>query len=324
MTKFIDDYGRLIDYLRISITDRCNLRCHYCMPPQGVEFVDHNQILSYEQILKIVNAGAELGIKKIRLTGGEPLVRKGVVDLVKMLNEISGIEEIALTTNGILLPKYGKDLAKAGLERVNISLDTLQADKFKEITCFNKYQQVLSGIKTALKVGLDPVKINVVVMKGINDDEVLDFVNLTRKYPVHVRFIEFMPSGDKKTEQEKRYLGIGKLKKLIKKEERLLPTQFDKGNGPAYYYQVEESLGTIGFISPISNHFCSDCNRLRLTSTGQLRPCLCSEEEINLKGKVGSKQELQQQFIKAVKKKPEDHSLNNKNNFAKNMSQIGG
>ena len=325
MTEFIDQYGRVIDYLRISITDRCNLRCRYCMPADGIETIDHEEILSYEEIRRIVEAGAELGIKKIRLTGGEPLARKGAAKLVAMLNKIEGIEEVAMTTNGILLSKYGKELAEAGLERVNISLDSLDPQKFKEITRFDKYQQVVEGIKTALEVGLDPVKINVVVMKGINDDEILDFVNLTREYNIHVRFIEFMPSGDKKAEQEERYLGIHKIKKRIKQEEKIIPTEFDTGNGPAYYYQVKDSLGSIGFISAISNHFCSECNRLRLTATGQLRPCLFSENEIDLTQAVhNSNGAIKEKFIETVEQKPKGHSLGAEDEFLKNMSQIGG
>ncbi|MGM0501674.1 MAG: GTP 3',8-cyclase MoaA, partial [Bacillota bacterium] len=270
--------------------------------------------------------GAELGIKKVRLTGGEPLVRKDVVDLVEMLNQIPKIEEITLTTNGILLAEHAQDLVGAGLARVNISLDTLDRAKFKKITRVGEQQQVLEGIKAALKVGLDPVKINVVVMKGINDDEILNFVNLTRQYPVHVRFIEFMPSGDKKLEQEKRYLAIDKVKEIITEEEELLFTNFDIGNGPANYYQVEQSLGAIGFISPISNHFCSECNRLRLTATGQLRPCLTSEQEIDLKSAVQSSslKVLRNKFKEAAVSKPAAHSLTDKNEFQTNMSQIGG
>ncbi|MFO7820139.1 MAG: GTP 3',8-cyclase MoaA [Halanaerobacter sp.] len=325
MTEFIDQYGRRIDYLRISITDRCNLRCRYCMPAEGIETIAHEEVLSYEEISKIVKAGAELGIKKIRLTGGEPLARKGAAHLVATLNKIEGIEEIAMTTNGILLSKYGKELVEAGLERVNISLDSLDPEKFKEITRFDKYQQVIEGIKTALEVGLDPVKINVVVMQGINDDEILDFVNLTREYDLHVRFIEFMPSGDKKAEQEERYIGLDKIKERIKREEKIMPTDFDTGNGPAYYYQVKDSLGSIGFISAISNHFCSECNRLRLTAKGQLRPCLFSEDELDLTRALDKdKEALKEKFIETVEQKPKGHSLGAEDEFLKNMSQIGG
>jgi cyclic pyranopterin phosphate synthase len=328
MSRLIDDFGRKVDYLRISITDRCNLRCYYCMPPQGVKLLAHKQLLSYEEIIRVVKVGIKLGIKKVRLTGGEPLVRPKVITLVRMLKNLSAIEDLAITTNGILLNKYGQQLSQAGLDRVNISLDTLKADKFNQITGYDRQEQVLAGIKRALEVGLDPVKINVVLMKGINDDEVFDFINLTKEYPIHVRFIEFMPVGDNTVKQSKRYLGIDQLKKKISREEELLPTQFKEGNGPAYYYQVPNSLGTIGFISPMSNHFCGSCNRLRLTATGQLRPCLSSDQEINLKqvlraGK--SDQELTKVFINAINKKPQTHVLNNNDDsFSKNMSQIGG
>ncbi|AGB41191.1 molybdenum cofactor biosynthesis protein A [Halobacteroides halobius DSM 5150] len=324
MGQLVDRYQRKIDYLRISITDRCNLRCRYCMPPEGVDFIEHDQILSYEKIVRIVQTGAKLGIKKVRVTGGEPLVRKGAVDLIRMLKNISGIEEVALTTNGVLLAKYASQLVTAGLDRVNISLDTLQQDKFREITNFDQLEQVIEGIKSALEVGLTPVKINVVVMQSINDDEIFDFIALTRQLPVHVRFIEYMPAGSKESEQEKYYIGSKQLKKEIKREEKLLATQFQKGNGPAYYYQVSDSLGTIGFISPISNSFCSSCNRLRLTSTGDLRACLCNEQEINLRDKLKQGEaEVKRAFQLAVDSKAEKHSLS-QGNFNKNMSQIGG
>ncbi|GAB6098275.1 GTP 3',8-cyclase MoaA [Halanaerocella petrolearia] len=324
MGQLVDSYQRKIDYLRLSITDRCNLRCRYCMPPEGVDYIDHNQILSYEDIVKVVKVGAKLGIRKVRVTGGEPLVRKGAVDLIKMLNNISGIKEVALTTNGLLLTDYVSELVAAGLERVNISLDTLQRDKFKEVTCFDQLQQVIRGIKAAINAGLTPVKINVVVMQGINDDELFDFIALTRQLPVHIRFIEFMPTGSKNNEQEEYYIGIDQLKEEIKKKEKLLPTQFQQGNGPAYYYQVPDSLGTIGFISPISNSFCSSCNRLRLTSTGELRACLCNEQEVKLQDKLEQGEtELKRAFQLAVRKKGEEHSLE-QDDFQKNMSQIGG
>ncbi|MCK8826132.1 GTP 3',8-cyclase MoaA [Natroniella acetigena] len=327
MVELIDQLGRRIDYLRISITDRCNLRCQYCMPETGVDNLTHQQLLSYEELIKVVRVAARLGIKKIRLTGGDPLVRRGIVDFVRMLKEIQGIEEVSLTTNGILLQEKGADLVEAGLDRVNISLDTLQRDKFREITRIGEFEQVWRGIEEALWLELAPIKINTVLMKGINDDEIFDFIDLTRKYPLHVRFIEFMPMGGQKLEQEEKYLSIEELKKKIKEKEQLLPSQFATGNGPAYYYQVAEGLGSVGFISPISNHFCSSCNRIRLTATGWLRPCLCSDDEINLKELIrnnSSEDKLEERFLEAIGHKPDQHQLGQEDNLVKHMSQIGG
>lgn len=327
MSKLIDTCGRKIDYLRISVTDRCNLRCYYCMPPEGVEFKDHSEILRYEEIVEIVETGVKLGIKKIRLTGGEPLVRPQLVKLVRMLNQIPEIEDISITTNGILLARYAEELLAAGLDRVNISLDTLQADKFKKITGFDNHHQVISGIETALKLGLNPVKINVVLMKGINDNEVFDFINLTKEASLHVRFIEFMPAGNNSAKGDDRYLGINELKERISRKEKLLPARFSQGNGPAAYYKLSGALGTVGFITPISNHFCSSCNRLRLTATGQLRPCLTSDQEYDLKGILRDSEDtrkLKEVFVKAIKRKPEEHQMYQTDCFTKNMSQIGG
>ncbi|WP_027340685.1 GTP 3',8-cyclase MoaA [Halonatronum saccharophilum] len=327
MNNLIDDLGRRVDYLRISVTDRCNLRCYYCMPSQGVDLTDHKEILTYEEIVKVVQASVRLGVKKVRLTGGEPLLRPEIVNLVRMLKGIGGINEVSLTTNGILLNKYGEELLSVGLDRVNISLDTLDPNKFKRITGYDQHRQVISGIEKALELGLDPVKVNVVLMKGINDDEIFDFINLTKEKPLHIRFIEFMPAGNNSAKDDDRYLSIGNLKARIRKRERLLPTKFNKGNGPAYYYQLPNALGTLGFITPISNHFCSSCNRLRLTATGQLRPCLSSDNEYGLKEILrGNKEikELEEVFLKSIRRKPKEHQMEQGDNFFKNMSEIGG
>ncbi|WP_408956608.1 GTP 3',8-cyclase MoaA [Natroniella sp. ANB-PHB2] len=323
----MDPLGRKIDYLRIAITDRCNLRCQYCMPEEGVKSLSQQRILRYEELIKVVQVGARLGIKKVRLTGGDPLVRKGVVNFVQMLNKIEGIEEISLTTNGLLLEEKGQGLLEAGLDRVNISLDTLEQGKFREITKIGGFKQVWAGIEKALELELAPIKINMVLMKGINDDEVFDFINLTREYPLHVRFIEFMPIGGKRSEQEEKYLSIAELKRKIKEREKLLPSKFVIGNGPANYYRVAGASGTIGFISPISNHFCTSCNRIRLTATGYLRPCLCSDDEINLKELIrnnSNQERLMERFLEAVTYKPKQHHLGEETSLVKHMSQIGG
>ena len=324
MKQLVDAYQRKIDYLRISVTDRCNLRCRYCMPEEGVENLSHNQVLSYEQIRKIVETGAKLGIEKIRLTGGDPLVRKNIAELVAMLKKINGIKEVSMTTNGILLSKYAAQLKQAGLDRVNISLDTLQADKYQEITKVDAIDKVKQGIKTALEYGFNPVKLNVVLLKDFNADEVFDFIDLTRKYPLHVRFIEFMAFSDT---AKNNYLSIDELKASIKEKIILQSIDLKSGNGPARYYTFADCKGSIGFISPVSNHFCDSCNRLRLTADGRLRLCLCSEREVNLLTEQAKLDEqlLKDKFIYAIKNKPDTHDLKETgNNALDSMSQIGG
>ncbi|MCK4259865.1 MAG: GTP 3',8-cyclase MoaA [Halanaerobiales bacterium] len=328
MKQLLDQIGRKIDYLRISITDRCNLRCQYCMPSEGVEYKFHDNILRYEEIIQIVKVGVELGIKKVRITGGEPLVRGGVVDFIRHLNEVKGLEDISLTTNGILLGKYAEDLKDAGLNRVNISLDTLDRDKFKMITRRDNFDQALEGIKTALKVGLTPVKVNTVMMKGVNDDEILDFVNLSHNNPIHVRFIEFMPLGQSKELSAARYISLEDIRNQIMKEIELIPAMV-KSSGPATTYKVPSGQGTIGFITPISHNFCSTCNRLRLTSDGRLRPCLDSNLEIDLhdeNGKIIDVNDIKDKFIKAIMLKPGHHNFLEERGESsrRDMFQIGG
>ena len=296
------------------------------MPEEGVDSIPHQQILRYEEIKQIAEVGAELGIKKIRLTGGEPLARKGVPQVVEMLAGISGIEEVALTTNGVLLPQLGRKLARAGLERVNISLDTLQPDKFKQITRFNKFDRVWAGIKTALQEGLKPVKLNVVVIKGVNDSEISDFVELTTEDPLHVRFIEFMPGEAQDFDQAAGYISLSQIKKRITARHDLQSAQVT-GNGPAEYYKLPQAPGTIGFINPISNHFCGSCNRLRLTATGELKPCLYSQTGVDLKEVVRSepdKEKITAKFKTAVANKPQAHTVTQDNQLANHMSQLGG
>ena len=324
MTGPFDSFQRRINYLRISVTDRCNLRCIYCMPAKGIAMLPHSEILSYEEIRTVVQAAAELGIDKIRLTGGEPLVRAELPKLVGMLSQIKGIDEVSLTTNGTLLKKHALELKEAGLGRVNVSLDTLRADRFREITRLGKLEDVLNGIRTVRGAGLDPVKINMVVMRGINDDEVLDFANMTCKEEWHVRFIELMPfSGVAElvpsNELRQRISSLGKLE----------PCSSIIGNGPAVYYRLPGAKGTIGFINPVTEaSFCSRCNRMRLTSGGKLRPCLLADDEIDLKGALrnnASMEETKGLILKAVASKPEHHGLgDNVVPVERKMSQIGG
>ncbi|MFP4020645.1 MAG: GTP 3',8-cyclase MoaA [Halanaerobium sp.] len=319
MQKLNDQLGREIDYLRISITDRCNLRCRYCMPAEGVDNKAHQDILSYEEILKIVKTGIELGIKKVRITGGEPLVRLGVEDFIRDLNKLD-LKDISMTSNAVLLAEKAKKLKESGLDRVNISLDSLNRKKFKKITRRDNLALVLKGIKAALKAGLDPVKLNVVVMKGINDDELFDFVELSRQKKLSIRFIEYMPLGGE-AEAEK-FISSREIKKLIEQRYKLLPA-VTKGNGPANYFKIEGAVGTIGFISALSEHFCSSCNRLRLTADGKFKPCLAGNQEVKISGM--SKKEIEAAYRKALEIKPACHNLNfNNQNFSRNMSQIGG
>jgi cyclic pyranopterin phosphate synthase len=325
MTGPLDSFGRSINYLRISVTDRCNLRCIYCMPPEGVAQMPHSEILSYEEIRTVVRAAAELGINKLRLTGGEPLVRAELPKLIKMLSQIEGIQELSLTTNGTVLKKYSLQLKQAGLSRVNVSLDTLKADKFRYITRLGELKDVLEGIEAAKKACFDPVKINTVVMRGINDDEILDFAKMTYQEGWHVRFIELMP-----------FKGVAEfvpsieLRQHISSLGKLDTCMSITGNGPAIYYRLSRAKGTIGFITPLTEpSFCSRCNRMRLTPDGRLRLCLLGEDEIDLKMPLrnnASMEELKRLILKAVASKPEHHYLEGGNVRLANrkMSQIGG
>lgn len=331
-----DKHGRVIDYLRISLTDRCNFRCIYCMPEDGVSQMPHEQILRIEEIEQIVTYAAEMGISRVRLTGGEPLVRKGVTDLVRKISDTPGIESVALTTNGVLLPQMAKDLKAAGLSRVNISLDTLDSGQFKEITRVGNLDDVLAGIDAALEVGFNPVKVNAVTVRRLNQDY-LAFAKLSIDRPLHVRFIEYMPVGDS---SEDTGCGWGKedvvpseeLYEIINERARaeglgeLKPAGDDRpvGWGPARYYEFEGAIGTVGFISPLSRHFCSECNRLRLTADGKIRPCLFSDKEFDIKTALreGGEKAVQASLLEAIGAKPEEHF--DQVGTERGMSQIGG
>ena len=281
MTGLSDSFQRPIDYLRISVTDRCNLRCIYCMPAEGVRLMSHGDILSYEEIYAVAEAAAELGINKVRITGGDPLVRAGLPKLVQMLAQIDTIDDISLTTNGVLLARYAAELKQAGLRRVNVSLDTLKPDKFEYITRGSNFTDVIKGIEVARSVGLNPIKINMVVMSGVNDDELLDFANKTITEGWHVRFIEYMPFGESAGASS--FVSVTEIRQRLEVLGELEPCLHKMGNGPAKYFRLPQAKGTIGFITPVSEHFCFRCNRLRLTADGKLRPCLLSKDEIDLR-----------------------------------------
>jgi len=327
MTGISDSFQRPINYLRISVTDRCNLRCVYCMPEDGVNLMSHGDILTYEEIYTVANVAAQLGINKIRITGGEPLVRTGVADLVKMLAGIDTIDDISLTTNGILLARYATELKEAGLRRVNISLDTLRPERFRQITRCGELEDTLRGIEAAHTAGLDPVKINVVVMAGVNDDELPDFARKTINDGWHVRFIEHMPVNGEEPIAT-RLFAVSEMRKRIESLGALEPWKVDVGNGPARYFRLPGANGTIGFITPVTEHFCYQCNRLRLTADGKLRPCLLSEEEIDLREPLrrgGSAEDLKELIEQAIARKPQGHHLaEGKKRNGRPFSQVGG
>ncbi|ACV21234.1 Probable molybdopterin cofactor synthesis protein A [Slackia heliotrinireducens] len=331
-----DSHGRVIDYLRISLTDRCNLRCRYCMPEEGVSALSHEDILSLEEIERIIRVAAGMGISRLRLTGGEPLVRKGIAGLIKEAMRTPGIESVALTTNGILLPKMAAELKEAGLSRVNISLDTLDEEQFHYITRRGHVADVMAGIDAALEAGFNPVKINAVVVRSLNQD-LYEFARMSVDRPLHMRFIEYMPVGEsagydgtgwgpqdvvscdevmETINARCREEGIPELKPASKHT----PT----GWGPARYYEFEGAKGTVGFISPLSRHFCSECNRLRMTADGKIRPCLFSDEELDVRAAVreGTDEDIRNVFLAALGMKPDEH--HDKIGTERKMSQIGG
>ncbi len=328
MTGLFDSFQRQINYLRISVTDRCNLCCIYCSVG-SVPHLSRSEILSYEEIQHIVQAAVSMGINKVRLTGGEPLLRPNLGELVRMLSQIEGIDDISLTSNGTLLSEYAVELKEAGLKRVNVSLDTLKKDRFKSITGRDKLGEVLSGIEAARGAGLQPVKINMVVLRGINDDEVIDFAQMSTSQGWHVRFIEFMPFGTPKAEALE-MVSAREIQERIQSLGKLEPYTGKTGNGPAKYYRLPGARGTIGFITPMTEHFCHSCNRLRLTSDGQLRPCLLDDDEVNLKEPLrngASVDELKQLIQQAVAIKRERHHLTGglaPGTVRRPMCQIGG
>ena len=325
----LDLYRRKINYLRISVTDRCNLRCRYCMPEEGIPLIHHEDVLRYEEILRIVRVFAKEGISKVRLTGGEPLVRKGIVDFIASLSRIEEIRDLSLTTNGILLRELARDLKRAGLRRVNISLDSLRRDRFLQITRKDDYERVWAGIVEALSAGLTPIKINMVAIRGVNDDEIEDFARLTRHLPLTVRYIEYMPSGNGDVWAESHIVTTPEIQRRLETLGELIPIASETWDGPATRFRLEGAIGEIGFIGAVSNHFCSECNRLRLTPDGKIRTCLFSDDEVDLREILrngGTDEELKQRLLAAIHVKPERHHINT-HQFKKcqrNMSAIGG
>jgi cyclic pyranopterin phosphate synthase len=321
-----DACGRDIHYMRVSVTDRCNFRCMYCMPPEGVRWLPPGSILTYEEIERVVRVAVQLGVSKVRLTGGEPLVRKGIVTFVRTLAAIPGITDLAMTTNASLLGQYAKDLKEAGLTRINISLDTLRTERFQAMTGRNHLRRVLHNIEAAEKIGFAPLKINVVVMKHVNEDELVDFARLTLEKPYQIRFIEYMPFKGS-AEDGNRLVTVTRMKEILAAGgyKTLLPEP--RGTGPAMVYRLPSGIGTVGFITPVTNHFCQSCNRIRLTADGRIKPCLLSDTEVDIKSALRSgatDRELQQMLQQTVWQKPRRHHLDANPVLARGMSKIGG
>ena len=308
----VDSFNRRIDYLRLSVTDRCNLRCLYCLPEFYARFAPAEELLSDSEIEGLAACFAALGVSKIRVTGGEPLVRPAIADLISRLAKLPGVAEVSLSTNGMLLAPLARELAQAGLRRVNISLDTLRPERFRQITRFGKLAAVLDGIEAALKAGLNPVKLNVVVARGMNADEIGAFVELTRSLPLHVRFIELMPMGETGFFSEERRVSLQEMLERAAPLKALCPEERPLGHGPARYYRRPGAEGTVGFISPLSCGFCSSCNRVRLTARGVLVPCLDASEGTDLRQALRDKTgraHLQSLILSVIEKKPRQHSM---------------
>jgi GTP 3',8-cyclase len=326
----VDQFGRQITYLRVSVTDRCNLRCVYCMPPEGVVWQPHEQIMRFEEIETVVIAAAEQGVNEVRLTGGEPLVRHDLPKLVEMIAKIPGIEDISLTTNGVLLEKFARPLVDAGLKRINVSLDTLKAERFASITRGGIFERVWKGLEAADACGLKPIKLNAVMMRGVNDDELLDMARLSLVRDWHIRFIELMPVNNQKTwgegflPRDEVYLSIPEMLTLMEPL-GLEPITETIGSGPAQEFRVPGAPGTVGFISPLSDAFCKSCNRLRLTADGNLRPCLLVDTEIPVLAALREGQDVLPFLKQATDLKPAGHELAEMNLPSRRcMLQIGG
>jgi cyclic pyranopterin phosphate synthase len=328
-----DKFDREINYLRVSITDRCNLHCRYCRPKEGISLQGHDDILRYEEIIRIVSIAVKLGLIKVRITGGEPLVRRGFIEFIAALKKINGLQDISLTTNGILLEEFAQNIFDSGIRRINVSIDSLNKDKYFRITNGGNLEAVLRGIAKAEKVGFSPIKINTVAIKGFNDDEVLAFAQLAADKPFQVRFIELMPVGQANSDYREDYLPAMQLMKEISGRYELekIKDKKNRSDGPAKIFKIKGGRGEIGFINPVSSHFCSTCNRLRLTSDGKLRACLLNEEEVDFKKALRenwSDAELERLIREAILLKPKQHDLACMERHLKkchrDMSAIGG
>ncbi len=320
-----DRFGREHNYLRISVIDRCNLRCHYCMPLQ-VKFFDSKDVLSFDEIVTVVQVANRLGIHSVRLTGGEPLVRPNLPELVRRLKRECDLKDISCTTNGMLLEHFAADLKAAGLDRINVSIDTLRPDRFAKITRFGSLQTVLYGLRRAVDVGLTPIKVNAVILQGFNDDEIEDLLRLTLLENVTVRFLELMPIGEALSLNGMgSYLNLTKVKKWLIDKYGLVPAQ-EKGNGPARYWQAPGAPGKVGFITPISDKYCDTCSRIRLTANGEIRPCLAYDVHVNLREAIRKRNlaEIEAGIRQALAIKPKGHHWEEGQITQTVMSSLGG
>lgn len=327
-SKLIDHCNRHLNYLRISITDRCNLRCRYCVPQDLIPKLSHEEILTYEENLRVVRVAIRLGISKVRITGGEPLVRKGVYEFLRKLTASAGLKDVSLTTNGVELKDNLEKIRVAGISRINISLDSLNPKKYREITGYDEFDRVWQAIEKAHRMGFYPIKLNVVALRGINDNELVEMARLSFRYPFHVRFIEYMPIGRSAIHPNSLLL-TPEIKSSISELGNLMTIEEAEHDGPAQRYRFEGAVGEIGFIPAMSQHFCNKCNRLRLTASGQLRPCLLCDHQEDLKAAIRKgcpDNQLADIFIRAVRHKPSDHNLVAKNaaGVCGQMRAIGG
>jgi len=316
----IDGYGRQINYLRLSVTERCNLRCRYCMPEDGICKKDRLELMTEEEMIQAVEVAAALGVTKLRITGGEPLVKCNILSICQRAAAVEGINEVCITTNGTLLPKLAKPLKEAGVKRINLSLDTLNPHKYAYITRRGTLDEAMAGLQAALDVGFEKVKINAVLIGGFNDDEILPLAELTKQYPVDVRFIELMPIQDHDEFGEAAFIPC---REIIRRLPEAVPQK--KDGGVARLYRLPEALGNIGLISPLSDHFCASCNRIRLTADGKLKPCLHSGDEFSIKGL--DRDGMLAEFERAILAKPSCHielSHASRSQAGRNMNQIGG
>lgn len=316
----IDRFGREINYLRVSVTDKCNLRCRYCMPAEGVCKRSHEEMLREEEMIMAVRAAASLGIKKVRITGGEPLVKRNIISICRKTARVEGIEDLSITTNGVLMPEMAKDLKAAGVRRVNFSIDTINPDKYAHITRIGKLDDALAGLEAALSTGFEKIKINAVLIGGFNDDEIVDLAGLTRRYPVDMRFIEMMPMYDGGDFDESSFIPASRVLDVLPEA---VPVPHD--GGVAKLYRLPGAQGNLGLIRPVSAHFCAECNRIRLTADGKIKTCLHSADEYDLKGM--NLEEMRSQLRRAILEKPEWHGVlshGHRSQAGRNMNQIGG
>ncbi len=306
----IDQFGRRVEYLRVSVTDKCNLRCVYCMPLEGLDWLKRESLLSYEEIASVLRTMAGMGLEKVRITGGEPLVRKDLPSLVGMVAEIPGIVDISLSTNAVLLADQAQALRDAGIRRVNVSLDSLQEERVDAIARRpGSFGRIMEGLEAAEAVGFDPIKINVVLIGGQNDDEIEDFALITRDRPWHIRFIELMPTGSNLQLSTDNFVSCQEALARIRRMGSIEPVDGPAGNGPATYFQFPGAAGTVGVITPMSHNYCDRCNRMRLTADGQLRPCLFGSIQTNLRDPLRAGADLVPLIEETLRIKPERHYL---------------